>query len=215
MKKLINKRQRTNSLKKVAYLFGTGATQAEISLKGDSTGVLMRDVKDGILRKIEKDKIRVLEVVKNELTSEHADIEHLITLYESTGIPKHEAIAKYLKKLFKEEIQERTKRLKPKLLSALVDMHQIKQLPEQLSGILTLNYEDILEKAIQEVHGGIDYSIEMKYMHSFLEEKKSIAPILKLHGSFNWKNELLEFPQNLSSVTRNMILSVRLLILSS
>jgi len=52
-----------------------------------------------------------------------------------------------------------------------------------------LNYEDILETAIQEVKGGVDYSIEMTYKHSSIKESGSTIPLLKLHGSFNWRNE--------------------------
>lgn len=175
--------------KKVVYLFGTGATQAEILFSGQTTGVLMRDITDGILDKIDKNKIRSLEVIKNDLTAEYADVEQIITLHESTGIPKHELIAKNLKKLFKEVIQERTEKLKPKLLSALIDMHEISKLNEKLEGMLTLNYENILETAVQEVKGGVNYSIEMAYKHSSLKESNSTIPLLKLHGSFNWRNE--------------------------
>lgn len=181
--------KKKNGSKKIVYLLGTGATQAEISLRGETIRISMRDITDGILRKIEKNNIKSLAVLKNELTAEYADIEHLITLYESTGIYKHEIMAKHLKKLFKEEIQERTRNIKPKLLTALIDMHGIAQLNEELKGILTLNYEDILEKAVQEVKGGVDYSIEMNCRHASLKKCKSTVPVLKLHGSFNWKNE--------------------------
>ena len=162
--------KKANQPKKVVYLFGTGATKAEMRLSGESTGILMRDVTDGILRKIDKNRIKNLAVIKNELTAEYADVEHIITLYESTGMPKHEIVAKNLKKLFKEVIQERTKRLKPKLLSALIDMHEIPQLNEKLEGILTLNYDNVLETAMQEVKGGVYYSIQMAYKHSSLKE---------------------------------------------
>lgn len=175
--------------KKVVYLLGTGATQAEISLVGGTSSVLMKDIIYGILRKIERNNIKILEDLKNVLTAVYADIEHLITLYESTGIYKHENIAKHLKKLFKEEIQERTANIKPKLLTALIDMHKIPQLHEELKAILTLNYEDVLEQGIQEVMDGVDYSIEMNCKHSFLRRSKTCFPVLKLHGSFNWKNE--------------------------
>lgn len=189
-------KKKMNHQKKVVYLFGTGVTQAEIKLKGGTSGVLMRDVKDEILRKIEKDKSNNLVDIKNELTSEYADVEHLITLYESTGIPKHERIAKHLKRLFKEVVQERTNKLKPTLLLALIDMHEIQKLNEELVGILTLNYEDILEQAIQDVKGGINYSIDISYTKNSYLQKREIFPLLKLHGSFNWANE---FPITLTN----------------
>ncbi|MFH0766828.1 MAG: SIR2 family protein, partial [Bacillota bacterium] len=189
-------KKKMNHQKKIVYLFGTGVTQAEIKLKGGTSGVLMRDVKDEILRKIEKDKIKNLVDIRNELTSEYADVEHLITLYESTGIPKHERIAKHLKRLFKEVVQERTNKLKPTLLLALIDMHEIQKLNEELVGILTLNYEDMLEQAIQDVKGGINYSIDISYTKNSYLQKREIFPLLKLHGSFNWANE---FPITLTN----------------
>ena len=185
----MKQRKRTRA-KKVVYLFGTGATQAEMSLQGKAMRILMRDITYGILRKIETKKIKRLADLKNELAADHADIEHLITLYESTGIYKHEVIAKGLKRLFKEEIQERTRDMIPRLLTALIDMHKITGLNEKLQGILTLNYEDILERAIQKVEGAVDYSIEMNYRHSSLKGSRTGYPLLKLHGSFNWKNDL-------------------------
>jgi hypothetical protein len=191
--------KKKNDVKKVVYLLGAGATQAEIRARGGTLGILMGDVVDEIRRKIDKNKIKRLAVTKNELTTEYADVEHLITLYESTGIPKHALIAKDLKRLFKEVIQERTGKLKPTLLSALIDMHRIPQLNEELVCLLTLNYEDILEKAIQEVKGGIDYSIEMNFKHSSLKKGTSTIPLLKLHGSFNWRNE---FPITLTDVDK-------------
>lgn len=176
-------------IKKVVYLLGTGATHAELMAKGRTSGIIMRDVKDEMLSRIDKLNIKQLKEIKNELTPDYADIEHLITLYESTGIPRHVSIAKHLKNLFKEIVQERTKGLNPKLLSALIDMHNIALLNEELKGILTLNYEDILDKAVQEVKKGINYAIEINCKHSSFQTISNGFPLLKLHGSFNWKNE--------------------------
>jgi len=53
-------KSKMNYKKKVVYLFGTGATQAEIKLKGGTSGILMHDVKDEILRKIDRCKIKQL-----------------------------------------------------------------------------------------------------------------------------------------------------------
>jgi hypothetical protein len=68
-------------------------------------------------------------------------------------------------------------------------MHGVKELKEELCGILTLNYDDIVEKAIQNVKKGINYSINVKNRDSRFNFKKAnnIFPYIKLHGSFNWK----------------------------
>lgn len=194
-------KKKANPPKQVVYLLGAGATHAEIRSKGETFGILMQDIKEGILNKIDKENIKDLLTVKNELVDDDVDVEHLITLYESTGTYKQSIIAKKLKKLFIEVIREKIRKLEsserirnsgerytPKLLTALVDMHQITALGEHLKGIITLNYEDLLERAIQEVVGGIDYVIQCNNKHSNLRFNTSLS-VLKLHGSFNWKNE--------------------------
>jgi len=192
----MTEKQSGHSSKKIVYLLGAGATQAEVSLKDDTIRILMRDIRDGILKKIDRDNIVELKEVKNELANEFTDVEHLITLYESTGMPEHEVIAKKLKELFWKEIQERIKKLgdkyQPKLLTALIDIHEILGLNEKLAGLITLNYEDLLEKAVQTVKESIDYSIKINNAHSYIKLGPSAIqtpPVLKLHGSFNWKNE--------------------------
>ena len=179
--------------KRVVYLLGAGASQADISLKDETISILMSSIREGIVRRIDREKIGILEKVKNELVKEDLDVEHLITLYESTGISEHENIAKKLKSLFWKEIRDRISKLgpnyQPRLLAALIDMHEISELNERLHGILTLNYEGLIEKAIQLVRpGAINYGLTII---SKVRSPKTghPVPLIKLHGSFNWKNE--------------------------
>lgn len=185
---------------KIVYLLGAGATQADIELKDDTIRILMRNIREGIVKEIDRQKIQSLAKVKNELLKEELDVEHLITLYESTGISEHKRIAKDLKLLFIEEIQKGLRKLgagyQPRLLSALIDMHEIEGLGELLQGIITLNYESLLETAMQLVKGGVNYQISIKNHHPFFDLKTDLVPVLKLHGSFNWKND---FPIELLS----------------
>ncbi len=181
--------------KRVVYLFGTGATQAEIDLAHDGVGILMSHVRDGILGRISTNpglRKRYPGLV-NELSSPSIDVEHLITLYESSGTTKHAKIARLLKKEFREEIQGQLGKLggdfSPKLYPALIDMHEVEGLEETITGILTLNYEDLLDRGAQSVENNIDYGIRMNSEHSHLTVKQGLDfPVLKLHGSFNWKN---------------------------
>jgi hypothetical protein len=182
--------------KQVVYLFGAGATQAEISLVDDTIHILTDDIREGIRNEVSGDVSLKNEnpALINELSNENLDVEHLITLYESSGNNKHSQIARCLRKLFREQIQEKLKKLGsgsfPKLYPALIDMHEISGLNEKIAGIITLNYEDLLERGVQKIKNGINYSIQMSKGHSFLKIKKKLGfPILKLHGSFNWKNE--------------------------
>lgn len=178
---------------KVVYLFGAGASQGEFNCYGSPVRILMQDIIDGISRRIESENIELLFDVNNELTIEGIDVEHLITLYESSGTQKHSEIAKGLKKLFREEIQARIGSLgetfSPTLFASLIEMHSIPDFDEELVAILTINYEDLLERAMQHVKGGINYLMKVINRHSSYRLEETSVPILKLHGSFNWKNE--------------------------
>lgn len=184
--------------KRVVYLFGTGASQGEISSSDDAIRICMNDIKDDILQRITNDDIKELKIVSNELSEDNCDVEHLITLYEATGTYEHKKIALELKRLFREEIQKKLKLLgsdyKTKLFSALIDMYQINEIDEVIKGIITLNYEDLLEKAVMDVLGSINYSLDIKSDNKYINNiNPNQFPVLKLHGSFNWKNE---FPIN-------------------
>jgi hypothetical protein len=187
--------------KRVVYIFGAGATQAEASLIDERIHLRMVDIKDGIFGKIEKRKIPELQDIKNELAGEYADVEQLITIYESSSSGKHRKVAKSLRELFREEILEQIERMDksnfavegrfiPRLYSALIDMHEIEGLGEVLCGIMTLNYEDIIERAALFVKGGINYSLDFwKGKKSHIKVRKTGTLVLKMHGSFNWRNE--------------------------
>lgn len=179
--------------KQIVYLLGTGASQGELTQNNATKGILMQDIVDGISLKIRRDNMTQLFDVNNELSIEGIDAEHLITLYEASGTKKHNEVAKQLKKLFREEIEERIGELdqmfSPTLFASLIDMHSIDGLHEELVAILTINYEDLIERAMQQVKGGVNYLIKTVNRHSSYCVGEDCIPVLKLHGSFNWKNE--------------------------
>lgn len=177
---------------KVAYLFGAGASQAELTQSGVLKSILMTSITYEISQKIREKNIEALTGVSNDLVS-GVDIEHVITLYEAPGTQEHSEIAKQLKKLFREEIQQRIRELgdsfPPTLFTALLDMYSVPGLGEELVLILTTNYDDLIEKAVQRVKGGINYLVKTISREGYYCVKEDSIPILKLHGSFNWKNE--------------------------
>jgi len=176
---------------KVAYLFGAGASQGELSYGDAPKSILMQAIADGIALKMSREPYRRLRVVSNDLV-EGINIEDLITLYEMSGTREYSEIAEKLKTLFRNEIEETIGQLggsfTPALFTALIDMHSISRLGEELVLILTTNYEDLIEKAMQLVKGGINYSIKTICTADYYRIKEDGVPILKLHGSFNWKN---------------------------
>jgi hypothetical protein len=117
-----------------------------------------------------------------------------------------------LRELFREEILEQIAKLDksssavggrftPRLCSALIDMHEIDGIGEKLCGIMTLNYEDMIERAAQPIKGGINYSVDIRETKKTdVKVRKRGLTILKLHGSFNWRNE---FPLYLEDTIAN------------
>jgi len=75
------------------------------------------------------------------------------------------------------------------LFAPLLDMHLLPSLDEQLVVILTTNYEDLIDQAMQAVHGRINYVIKTVPSDGDYLLKDDDVPILKLHGSFNWYNK--------------------------
>lgn len=176
---------------KIAYLFGAGASQGELSYSGAPKSILMQALADGIALKMSRDSFRRFRVVSNDLV-EGINIEDLITLYEMSGTSEHAEIAERLKTLFRNEIEEIIQQLgdsfTPTLFTALIDLHSITGLEEELVLILTTNYEDLIETAMQRVKGGINYSVKAVCSDGRYSLKEDGVPILKLHGSFNWKS---------------------------
>ncbi len=194
---------------RVAYLLGAGASQGSIKYDGCLKDILLESISAAIVKRIDKDKINQLMEVGNDLVL-GANIEHLITLYEASGVSKHRGIAKRLRELFRYEIENTIRELEktfqdigksfiPTLLSCLIDMHSITRLNEKLVLILTTNYEDLIEKAMEQVHGGINYVVKTISKDGIYHIKEKVIPLLKLHGSFNWRNE---FPIFIRSKTR-------------
>ncbi len=177
---------------KIAYLFGAGASEGELKQRGALKSILMDGIREGIISKLSKEPDPSLEDVSNDLSAD-ANIEQLITLYEASGTREHIEVARRLKGLFRKELQERVRESGDSFLAALfaplLDMHSLPSLDEQLVVILTTNYEDLIEQAMQAVNGGINYLIKTVPSDAQYVLNDRDVPILKLHGSFNWKNK--------------------------
>jgi hypothetical protein len=181
------------SPKKVAYLFGAGATHAELQniepdLIKETTGLLIKNVSSRVIEVARRDKDYLKDVAMVSGTSGSLNIELLISLIESSKIHGWEKKTRLLKELVREDIEgiltkPRTKRFY--LHKGLLELHKqnAAQGKEQLIGLISLNYDDILDQAFQEFHG------QPNYCFSLDEDAFSAdtIPLLKLHGSFNWR----------------------------
>ena len=110
------------------------------------------------------------------------NIELLISLFEANQISDVDYKVNYLKKLVEKDIMEILSSEKKKffyLHKALFELHNLIKNKEQLTGIISLNYDDILDSASEEI-------CKRKPNYCFITDKGKDIPLLKLHGSFNW-----------------------------
>ena len=182
--------------KKIVYLIGAGAIQAEI----DHIGVVDSDITmEGISKNIYELSASIdgrYSKLVDEFGVEHEqDVELMMSLFE--GYTKSEGSAfsnvyEELRKLFREYLlsQITKKVIKPRLLSALIYINKnygeyMGESGETTLGVLTTNYDSLLEEAFSEVFKGLNCGYEFKSNNYNLDD--SIPPLLKLHGSFNWR----------------------------
>lgn len=189
----------SNVIRKIAYLFGAGATHAELlALNPDlepSQGLLISNVSSRVMAKASKecDYFKDIEMVSG--TAGSLNIELLISLIENSKIPDWSKKTDLLKKWIREDIASalppaRTRRFF--LHKALLEFHQHDRTraKEELIGLISLNYDAVLDLAYAAILGEtINYCFSRE-MDSQLDGK---VPLLKLHGSFNWINQQVLF----------------------
>ena len=160
----------------IVYLFGTGATQGEIDTAGTGGRVLMRDINREVYN-LSKEASGPYSKLTSDLAvqPEDLDIEQMISLSEDIYGDEDgdfKELEKELRQLFhKAVINNLTKGgsyIKPKLCSTLFKLHkmypnEIGQQGEVLKAILTVNFDTVLDRAIIEAYGGINYGIDADY----------------------------------------------------
>lgn len=181
-----------NKPKKIVYLFGAGATHAEIMNLEDSpdatfiskNGLKISDVSKRVMKLAQKDS-RFKKGVKTVTYREGpVNIELLISLFESNRIPDVDYKVNHLKKLVQKDITKilsLEQKKKFYLHKALFELHKLIENKEILTGIVSLNYDDVLDLSCYEIRGN-----KPNYCHN--SGKGEDIPLLKLHGSFNWTN---------------------------
>jgi hypothetical protein len=183
--------------KKIVYLIGAGATQAEADFRGGKKiNLLMKKTKshgDGISNRILKraSTKRMLGIKLDE--EDEIDIEKLISLLAASGIEKYRQQAEELRKIYFEEILDSLVRAEildePTLAMGLLTMHRNQKLKrvEILTGIISLNHDNLFQIASSKIFKdkinlGFKYKSEI-----FKDGQGKTPPIIMLYGSFNWK----------------------------
>ncbi len=176
-------------LKKIVYLLGAGASHAEILNVQDEpsqkllskNGLLISHVSERVMKAAQispgfKSNVEFVTSAEGSL-----NIELLISLLASNQIPNVDQKVNVLKRLVQSDIMKilSPNRKQPFYLhKALLELHSLVEDRENLLGIISLNYDDILDEAYQANR------VEIDYCHTPHRGEK--WPLLKLHGSFNW-----------------------------
>lgn len=193
--------------KRVVYLIGTGASHSEMIFRDPiyrNMGLLMPHVVQGVFQKLAEDEeedssltelLNILDTGDPVPYKEpiKVDIESIMTLYETAGTEIDKKRADKLRRVFREVITGRInevieKDAYPILLTTLVDMHKIRDIDEELAAIITINYDDFLERAVVKIHDGVNYPFEVDRESCPYNIKNNVPTLCKLHGSFNWEN---------------------------
>jgi|ERR1051326_3597579 hypothetical protein len=178
---------------RVVYLFGAGATQAELqSVDADlaeKRGLLVSQLSARVIEKARRNKRYVEGVATVSGTSGSLNIELLISLIENSKISGWEFKTSYLKELVRKDIERVLAASVTRqffLHKALFELHKnpTARRTERLTGLISLNYDDVLDRAYKRYHGPPRYCFSLDKP---LREKD--VPLLKLHGSFNWKDQ--------------------------
>ena len=186
------------------YLIGAGASHASVKFVGSQTGILMRDLWDPLITEIgglvrsRRKKYAPLESLVNDISGNDSevDIEHIITFLEESPSAVHRDFAQAVRRLFAKVLRAQLSKIKRDLgderfilYSALLDMYRIKELPERLRGILSLNYDDYIECAARRVYRKpVDRGVNASFGARPTDRQSVGLRLLKLHGSFDWKD---------------------------
>jgi len=185
-------------MKNIIYLFGSGATTGELQLRSkyqdNPTSVM--NIANNVLKKSRENQGNYYKIIDSlEIPGdERIDIEILISLFEFGEIKKEKfrLLANELRSLYREYLIEQTcTGIDPLLTKILLKIHrdywkEMGASGERLLGIMTTNYDDLIEKAFcdEGTYHGLNYSYPFE---SEKYECNVAAPfLLKLHGSFNW-----------------------------
>ena len=195
---------------KIVYLLGAGATHAELmnlyfdmSSDGnflDQNSLLLEDVSKRVCRGARKEG-DFKGIGKLLAPVGLSNIELFIGLIEKNRIGPADLIQK-LKKRMQRDIQDRltaSRRKKFYLHKALLEMHERDTHEEELTGIISLNYDRVIDEAY-----GAVFAKEPDYCLSFDRPYLNI-PLLKLHGGFGLKQGETTAPVITPGINKNYL----------
>lgn len=190
-----------NAIPRIVYLFGAGATQAELSQTVKEKLMAPKFLKDNGLLISEVSKRVTIKAQSQEPfkkidfffpSNGSSNIELLISLIEDNTIQIRNSLrlADILKKLVRKDIKRvLTSDIRKRfyLHKALLELDKKnrEEQRENILGYISLNYDTVLDEAYREI---IDK--KPNYCLSPYQNQSSKIPLLKLHGSFKWYSNL-------------------------
>ena len=180
-------------MKKIIYLIGAGATQAEMDHAGVEADTTMAGISENVLEMSRNNSGPYSKLIEKLGTTTQQDIELMISLCEGSCDPasrQFSEVSDELRKLFRKYLISQISNIKtPRLLTTLLHLHSkyakfMGKDGEEILGILTTNYDTLLEEACFSINGGINAGV--KFHSVDYKPQPAVPPILKLHGSFNW-----------------------------
>ncbi|MGD0206164.1 MAG: hypothetical protein ABSC89_00930 [Verrucomicrobiota bacterium] len=184
MAKIINPQ-----IPKIVYLFGAGATHAElVNLYPDEiaegkfwseNGLLMTDVSRRVCEKARNHGLFSTEISPLISSAGLSNIELFISLIKNNGTDSENTIIN-LERIIENDISSRLpaqRRRKFYLHKSVLELHK-HSTSEQLIGLISLNYDNVLDEAYKAI-----YKETPDYCLSSRQPNK--IPLLKLHGGFD------------------------------
>ena len=184
---------------RVVYLFGAGASYACLQAVNSPHEILMKhlvlELTENVRKLVTKkrSRYRSFEPLVNRITQAPESFEPVVTFLEASPSSLHQLFATRLRKIFAQVLRSRLAAAENELgddrfslYAALLDMYQLPGCPEHLQGFLTLNYDNFLDSAAQSIADRpIDFGIALRPPPEPTEKRP--LPLIKLHGSFDWK----------------------------
>ena len=184
-------------MKKVVYLLGAGAIKGEMSYQGIESDITMKGIGENVLRLSKENNGKYWQMHENFSIPEAQDIELIMSLLEGYTEEKSSGfkdVYNELRGLFRTYLitQITNRGVGPKIHRSLLYLHKnygddMGEAGEEMTGVLTINYDSVVDEAFRMVHQGINYGYD--FQSNDYRSDETIPPLLKLHGSFNWKVE--------------------------
>ena len=180
---------------RIVYLWGAGATQAEITYSYPTPHNLLMGDNDSLGLGVAS---RILEAFPEKESdpfrvSGGPDIEKLISLLAASNVSSLEEFAVKVRRQYFLEIQRSlvtTDVINTQALAnGLLTLHShtgIRKL-EHLAGLISTNHDGLLQSAAQSAYGSLNLGIPFQSCDFKIDVSESTPPILYLHGSFTWK----------------------------